>query len=343
LLQIRFPSPGEERSFFERSDKGHLDLPRIREGGFVGGLFAVFAPANPHQDEQPKTATIVTPDGDEVSIAPAIDPAYAQSAIMAEVAALFRMQDQSDGQIKVVRTVDEIVTCLDQDILAVVLHFEGAEAIDPELDALYVFYEAGLRSLGIVWSRPNIFGQGVPFQFPYSPDTGPGLTDAGRELVRTCNALGIVVDVSHLNERGFWDVAQLSNAPLVATHSGAHALCPSPRNLTDKQLDAIGESNGVVGINFHVGFLNANGKSDPDTPMVEIVRHTDYVAQRIGIDHVAFGSDFDGATMPNELGDVTGLPRLLDAFRAYGYDDRSLQKIAHENWLRVLNQTWKAD
>ena len=123
--------------------------------------------------------------------------------------------------------------------LAAVLHIEGAEAIDPELDALEVLHAAGLRSLGPVWSRPNLFGHGVPFRFPSSPDTGPGLTDAGKALVRACNELRLMLDLSHLNEAGFWDVAALSQAPLVASHSNAHALCPCSRNLTDKQLDAI--------------------------------------------------------------------------------------------------------
>ena len=153
--------------------------------------------------------------------------------------------------------------------------------------------------------------------------------------------MGILVDVSHLNEKGFWDVARLTDAPLVATHSNAHALSPSARNLTDRQIDAIGESGGVIGLNFHVSFLREDGRRNPDTPLEVIVRHADYLAGRIGIDHVAFGSDFDGAVMPLALGDVTGLPRLLDLFRRRGYDDAALRKITHENWLRVVRNTWK--
>ena len=102
-------------------------------------------------------------------------------------------------------------------------------------------YRPGLRSLGPVWSRPNIFGHGVPFAWPRSPDTGPGLTPAGRDLIKACNKLRVMIDLSHLNEQGFWDVARLSSAPLVATHTCVHAICPSTRNLTDRQLDAIRE------------------------------------------------------------------------------------------------------
>src|SRR5206468_1669749 len=129
---------------------------------------------------------------------------------------------------------------------------EGAEPIAPDLSNLERWYDRGLRSIGLVWSRANAFAEGVPFRFPSSPDTGPGLTDAGRELVRACNRLGILVDLSHLNEAGFWDVAGISDKPLVATHSNAHAICPASRNLTDKQLAAIKESDGMVGLNYHV-------------------------------------------------------------------------------------------
>ena len=202
-----------------------------------------------------------------------------------------------------------------------IVHMEGAEPIAPDLSNLERWYERGLRSIGLVWSRPNDFAEGVPFRFPSSPDTGPGLTAAGRELVRACNRLGILVDLSHLNEAGFWDVAALSDAPLVATHSNAHALCAASRNLTDAQLDAIRDSNGVVGVNFAVTFLREDGSLVPETPITEIVRHVDYLVERMGIDHVAFGSDFDGAVVPEELGGAAGLPKLVDALRAAGYDD----------------------
>jgi membrane dipeptidase len=181
----------------------------------------------------------------------------------------------------------------------------------------------------------------VPFEFPASPDTGPGLTDAGRGLVAACNRLGILVDLSHLNERGFWDVAELSDAPLVATHSNAHALCPSTRNLTDAQLDAVRDSGGVVGVNFAVSFLRADGARLPEeTGLDEIVRHVRYLADRMGVDHVAFGSDFDGAVVPTALGGIAGLPRLVEALRADGFDAAAVAKITHENWLRVLDATW---
>ena len=341
LLNLFLPERGGGRTFFTRSDKGHIDLPRAREGGLGGGFFAVFVPPDPSMPHVTESDLIITRTGYEMPMASALDLSYAQPVTIAITASLFRLEAASEGQVKVLRTVDELVTCLREGVLAAILHFEGAEAIDPGLDALEIFYQAGLRSLGIVWSRPNAFARGVPFKFPHSPDTGPGLTDAGRELVRACNRLGVMLDLSHLNEQGFWDVAKLSDAPLVATHSNAHALCPSTRNLTDKQLDAIKESEGIVGLNFSVNDLRQDGRNDPDIPLDLMVRHIDYLVEHLGIDCVGLGSDFDGARIPQEIGDVTGLPKLISALREHDYDDASLRKLAYENWIRVLNKTWK--
>jgi membrane dipeptidase len=310
-----------------------MDLPRAREGNFAGGLFAIFV-----NGVEPETTD---PDMVAAMMRRRPELGYAQHVAISTMGILYRLEAESEGQLRIVRTADQLSACLNEGVLAAVAHFEGAEPIDPQLDSLPVYYEAGLRSVGIVWSRPNAFGHGVPFGFPQSPDTGPGLTDSGKALVRACNELGILVDVSHLNEKGFWDVARISRAPLIATHSGVHALCPSSRNLVDAQLDAIAESGGLVGINFHVGFLRADGKDERDTPILDIVRHVEYVVERIGVEHVAFGSDFDGATMPDELGDVSGLPKLIAALRAHGFGNEDLARITHENWLRVLRQTWR--
>lgn len=325
--------------FFTRHEDLQVDFPRAKEGGFAGGFFAVFIPDDDVETmlrnlDDPKNALNYEP--------PALDLDKAQSAAMTLVANLFRMEAASKGQFRVVRTADELEHCLQNDIMAAILHFEGAEPIDTDLNALEVYYQAGLRSLGFVWSRPTPFAYGVPFGFPRSPDTGPGLTDAGKALVKACNELGIMIDLSHLNEKGFWDVAKLSDAPLVATHSCAHALSQSTRNLTDKQLDAIKESDGMVGVNFFVGFLREDGKPDTrNTTVDEIVRHFDYLVERLGMDRVGFGSDYGVTPVPDEIRDVSRLPRLIDALKKAGYDDAALRKLTHENWVRVLRKTWK--
>jgi membrane dipeptidase len=149
-----------------------------------------------------------------------------------------------------------------------------------------------------------------------------------------------MVDLSHLNEAGFWDVAAISDAPLVATHSNAHAISPSSRNLTDEQLAAVRDSDGLVGLNFHVGFLNPDGERDPDLPLAVMVDHLDYLLDKLGEERVGLGSDFDGATMPRAIGDVAGLPHLLAAMRERGYGEALIRKIACDNWLRVLEKTW---
>ncbi|MBO0682342.1 MAG: dipeptidase [Candidatus Dormibacteraeota bacterium] len=331
----------QRRGFFERGERGHLDLPRMREGGFAGGIFAVFVPADP-TSARPDLRQVLPPeDRSPNGLAAPIGQEYALRSAVALISTLLRLERESRGEFVIVHDVAAIRACMAEGKIAAVLHLEGAEPIDPGLNSLEVFYRAGLRSLGLVWSRPNAFAEGVPFAFPSSPDTGPGLTQAGRELVRACNQLGILIDLSHLNQRGFWDVAELSTAPLVASHSNAHTVTPVSRNLLDDQLDAIQASGGIVGLNYAVQFTRLDGKHDADTPLTDLVRHVDYLVEKMGIDHVGLGSDFDGATVPEELHDVAGLPRLMAALEDAGYSERDLSKIAHENWLRVLETTWQ--
>jgi membrane dipeptidase len=331
------------RSFFEQSETGHVDLPRAQAGGMAGGFFAVWVP-DPGvalDADDPNDATNLY--SDTAKLPPMMQTPYAQNSALSSFATLFRVEAESQGKVKIVRTTADLRECIANGTLAMELHIEGAEPIDEGLDALEVFYQAGLRSIGIVWSRANLFGHGVPFQFPGSPDTGPGLTDAGKALVRACNRLGIVVDLSHLNEKGFWDVADRSEDPLVATHCGAHAICPSTRNLTDKQLDAVRDSEGIVGVNFHVGFLNPEGHAEAEkTSYTVIADHLEYMVSRMGIDCVAMGSDFDGAVMPSDLRDASGLQKIVAELRKRGFDDSALRKIGYENWLRVFSKTWVA-
>jgi membrane dipeptidase len=301
----------------------HIDLDTAAAAGFAGGFFALYVPSGTPYEEPPVAPYSV----------PLEDPIpTAEAARIAE-----ELVDVLAGfGLPLARRADDFVPGR----VTAIMHLEGADPLAPDLSDLERWYERGLRSVGIVWSRPNAFAEGVPFRFPSSPDTGPGLTEAGRKLVHACNRLGILVDLSHLNEAGFWDVASLALAPLVATHSNAHALCTSSRNLTDAQLDAIGASGGVVGVNFAVNFLRADGASDPSTPIDEIVRHVDYIADRIGADHVAFGSDFEGATVPDGLGGAAGFSKLVELL-GQRYGEQEIANITHGNWLRVLDATWR--
>lgn len=321
------------RDFLEGDGKGHLDLPRMIKGGFAGGFFAIFVPSpddpNPADDED-----MNPPEAGEVGRPTAL------AATLEMAALLFRIEHRSEGRFRVCRSAADIRDAMAAGQVAAILHIEGAEAIGEDLSALDVLHQAGLRSIGPVWSRPNIFGHGVPFRFPSSPDTGPGLTAAGKALVKRCNDLGILVDVSHLNEKGFRDVAEVSSAPLVATHSNAHALSASSRNLTDDQLRLIGQSGGMVGLNFANGFLRADGRWQSENGFDTLLRHLDHMMRLAGEDHVGLGSDFDGARIPSLIGDVAGLPRLVGAMRAHGYGEELIAKLCHRNWLAVLERTW---
>lgn len=335
------------RSFFERSEAGHIDLPRAREGGLGGGFFAVYIPdpAPPAEDVRSKSSTLessMNRYADESTWPEPMPLDYAEAQAVELLGRLLHVVNASDGQVTAVRTAAELQACLDRGTFAMLLHFEGAEPLDPDGRALETFYAAGVRSVGLTHSRRNRYATGVPFKFPSSPDTGAGLTDLGRALVRQLNARRVMIDLSHINEKGFWDVAKISTAPLVCTHSNAHALSPSARNLTDRQMDAIKDSGGIAGLNFHVGFLREDGGRSAETPISRMAEHIEYMAERMGIDHVGLGSDFDGATMPADLRDAAGLPRLMAALRARGHTDGDLVNLAHGNWVRVLRQTWGA-
>lgn len=324
---------GPDAEGYDGAERGHIDRARAKAGGLVGGLCAIYVTSG-HLDfgKPDEKGHFRTPLAEPLQRQPSLDIALDMMAIALRI--------ERAGGWKICRGTKDIAAATRKGVFAAVLHMEGCEAIDAELAALETFYAAGLRSLGPVWSRNNIFGHGVPFAYPMSPDTGPGLTEAGRRLVRECNRLGIAVDLAHITEKGFWDVARLSDQPLVVSHSNAHAITPAARNLTDKQLDAVRESKGLVGLNFAVGMLRPDGREDANTPIQDMVRHIDHLVERLGVEGVAIGSDFDGATIPAEIGDAAGLQKLVDGLRNAGYGDGDLAKICRDNWLRVLASAW---
>ncbi len=308
----------------------------MRAGGIRGAIFSIFTPSEGEDhDPVPRDDDII-----EFAYAPPVPHATAAADATASAGRLLALE--RDGHLRVARTAADLDAAFaDGGPPLGVLHLEGAEAIDPSLESLGLWYAAGLRSLGPVWSRANAFAHGVPFVFPSSPDIGPGLSDSGRALVRACAELGILFDLSHLNEAGFWDVARLEPGPLVATHSAAWELSRASRNLTDAQLDEIGATGGLVGIVFACPFLRSDFADDVDTPLELIAKHARYVADRIGPAHVALGSDFDGATIPAPLGDAAGMPLLFDALAGAGFDEQELDAIAWGNWRRVLGAWWR--
>ncbi|MDP0928551.1 dipeptidase [Paracoccus onubensis] len=324
--------------WLEGDGTGHLDLPRMKAGGVIGGFFAMWipSPSGPNDEEairlmqQPPFAM---PLPEEIPHDHALPHAFQQAAALRAL--------ERTGTLDVVTSAAGLRQSVAEGRIAAIMHMEGAEAIR-DMDALHLWHAAGLRSLGPVWSRPTAYGHGVPFAFPSSPDTGPGLTDAGRALVRECNQLRIMLDLSHLNEAGFNDIAALSDAPLVASHSCVHAICESARNLTDQQLEMIADSKGLVGLNYASSFLRPDGKRFPLEDLDVMLRHLDHLLEILGEDGVALGSDFDGALMPRDLADAAALPNLLRAMEQHGYGNDLITKIASENWISLLERSWGA-
>jgi membrane dipeptidase len=330
--------PLDSRAFL-LGGSGQLDFPRALQGGFSGGFFAVYnsdPPEVPSEEER----MIFNNEGYHIPLSPPLSRESAELSARQMIGLLHQIESDSLGGLKIVRNYQELISSLESQVMAAVLHLEGAEPIPPDLSNLEEFYQLGVRSLGITWSRPNAFGYGVPFAYPGHPDSGPGLTQAGKELVQACNKLGVMIDLAHLNEKGFWDVADLSSAPLVSTHSAAHQLIPKARNLTDDQLKAIAESGGVVGVIFSVNDLAGDKRPKDDAPIGSIIKHISYIAGLVGADHVAFGSDFDGTKIPSELKDVSRLQKLPALLEDAGFSLEERERICWKNWLRVLEMTW---
>ena len=319
-------------SLRERSEEGQLDQPRMREGGIAAGFFAIFVPATDERPDWP-AGFRRTSNGYELPLEAPL-PAERGERIAAELAAIFARD------LTPVLTVSDLERCLAGEEVGAILHLEGAEPIAPDLGNLESWRTRGMRSLGLAWSRLNAFGCGVPFRYPGTPDTGPGLTAAGRALVRACNELGIMIDLSHLTAAGFADVARLSDAPLVATHAAAHALTPIPRNLTDGQLGAVRDSGGLVGAFFDRTMTHPRAEIEADTPLDVLLDHIEHLVERMGVEHVALGSDYDGCTPIAAVGDASKVQTLFEGLAARGWPDDDLRALGHRNWLRVLRATW---
>ena len=340
LRLMKSPTPREDL-WLGQTGQGHLDLDRMRKGGFAGGFFAIFVPPAAGGPPPDFAAMMANPPYN-LPMPPLMTHDQAQPDAITMAGLMHWMARSAPDDFALCRTAAEARAAMASGTIAGIMHMEGAEAIGPDLDALYLFHDMGLRSLGPVWSRPTIFGEGVPMAFPGTPDMGGGLTERGKDLVRLCNNLGIMIDLSHMNEAGFDDVARVSTAPLVATHSNAHALSQSPRNLTDRQMAVIRDTGGMVGLNYATFYLNADGTAESDIGWEPLIRHLDYMIEHLGEGHVGLGSDFDGCIVPKAIGDVTGLPGFFDTLREHGYDEALIDRLARENWLACLDRSLTA-
>lgn len=312
-------------------NEGHVNVPACSTGGMGGGFFAIYSSSS----RKPFDFTKLSPADLTGPLPPAIEEGAALISAIGQAGIARRLHDA--GQIEIVTDASALGRAFMGDALACILHLEGADCIGADLLALDALYAMGLRSLGIVWSRPTIFGEGVPFGFDQDGDTGPGLTADGKRLVARCKELGVIVDTSHLTMKGFWDVGELG-VPLVATHSNAIAVCNTTRNLTDDQLKAVGETGGIAGLNFGTIFLDSAAWKDGRCRADACIRQLAHMIEIAGEDHVAIGSDFDGAPLPDDLQSAAELPILIHAMEEAGFGDALIAKIANENWLSFLSK-----
>jgi len=260
--------------------------------------------------------------------------------------------EQNSAEIVLARSFEDIQAGLDSHKLVAVLALEGAEAIDAELTVLGILHRLGVRMASLTWNRRTLFADGADAR-----NGTAGLTKVGAELVRRMEKLKILVDVSHLSDASFWSLLDTAQRPVIASHSNARALCDHPRNLTDDQCQVIGERGGVIGIFIHPAVI------DPSNPTISrVVDHIIYLADLIGIDGVAIGTDFIADLsgidqtptqewmMPPELAHSTiaglaetpDLPNLTDELLRRGFSSEDIRKVLGENALRVFRQAWSS-
>ncbi|MGM9998891.1 MAG: dipeptidase [Candidatus Bruticola sp.] len=362
--------PLQAHAFVRGCTHAHIDLPRALKANYLGALCAIFIDPPLGDDSTCLQAhSREVPEGRHPHLEPPVDQQLALNATLEVMSHIFQDERLSEN-FKVVRSYQELTDTINKHKLAVVLHLEGCEALDINLESLEVLYQAGVRSLGICWSRPNIFGTGVPFAYKVNPNTGPGLTGAGLSLVKRCNELGILLDAAHLNAQGFYDLAAASASPLVVSHSSAFTICPASRALTDHQLQTVAEHRGLVGVTFHVpDLIGPRAQESAYIPQVvelygnfkqakkdiqahrtqprscseleAVIAHIVYIGKLIGFDHVAIGSDFDGCLIPDQIRDVSDISLIADGLREAGLSEKELDKVLYKNWLRVIKESWQ--
>ena len=299
----------QRRKFSEESDRGHVDLPRMKKGNVAAAFFAIW---------------------------PGVNQYYIQKGVRQ----LLELVENPKNDAEIITSVSDLERVNKEDKVGVIFHIEGIGGFDSEFHLLNILFRLGLRSFGITWSDVNIFGSGSSFD-PSVPEDTRGLTAEGRELVLEANKLGVIVDVSHLSDKSFYDVLEVTRKPIIASHSSCRALSPISRNLTDEMIKDLADNGGIIGINFGNMFLREDcGRSD-DTPYTRIIDHVDHVKNLVGPDHVAFGSDFDGTGVPAEIKDVTGYNKLRKEMEKRGYTEKDMNKICHGNFMRIFKEVWR--
>lgn len=230
-------------------------------------------------------------------------------------------------QIDTKKKIDKI----GKDKIGMILTIENGSAIEGNLENIDKLYHTGIRMMSIVWNESNELASGA------LEKEDKGLTQLGKQYIKHLNKKKIIVDVSHSSQKTFWDVAKISNRPIIASHSCVYQLCHHPRNLTDDQIKQIAKSNGIIGIAFCNQFLNENKKATVE----DIVNHIKYITNLVGVDYVGIGSDFDGLDEEDILPDIKGIKDIYlieIALRKSGFRQNEIEKILGENWIRILKE-----
>ncbi|MBE5816756.1 MAG: membrane dipeptidase [Clostridiales bacterium] len=232
-----------------------------------------------------------------------------------------------------VKSYADIQNAIDSGKIGAMLTLEGGDVLEGDINNLYKLYDKGARMLTLTWSNKNELADGI------AEEDGTGLTQFGRDVVSEMERLGMVVDVSHLSNKGFWDVMEMAKKPIVASHSNALSLCSHMRNLSDDQLKALKQNGGVTGINFCASFLENNSNATLDN----IVRHIEYINSLIGEGHVGFGSDYDGVdnNLPRDGRDPSCFDEIAERLLRLNYSEKSVADICHGNFLRVFSEVLK--
>jgi len=294
-----------KRRLGERSEKGHADLPRLREGGVTAQIFALF-------------------------VSPNYFPRGAARQALRLLDAFYQEMEENADQLTLATSASDIEKAKAEGKVAGILSLEGAEALEGDLGVLRAFYKLGVRNIGLTWNLRNAAADGVD-----ETRSSSGLSNFGVQLVREMNRLGIMVDISHLSPTGVRDVLHVSEAPVIASHSNAYALCPHRRNLTDEQLEGVASKGGVVGVTFVPRFVT---EDEDQATLKKVLDQIDYMVKTMGIDHVGLGSDFDGFFKSEVRGleDVTCLPKLTAGLVERGYGEEEVKKILGGNFMRVF-------
>lgn len=307
LMQL-LPQPWgmpEARKLGERSDRGHIDLPRMIEGGVTCQTFAIYTGRRAFVPEAPLVAMQM------------VDKFYSEI--------------EGNPEMVPVTNHREIIEAKNSGKVCGLLSMEGAEPLMGDLAALRVFYRLGMRMLSFAWNYRTPFADGLGAKRAESK-----LPELGVQALEEMERLGIIFDVSHLADSVFWDVNDVVSGPFIASHSNSRSVCDHPRNLTDDMIRAVADHGGVLGMNFATGFV----KKDTETVTVDdLVDHIDHIVELVGPEFVGLGSDYDGIReAPKGIDDVSKLPNLTRVLVKREYSDEDILKILGGNHLRVFKE-----